>query len=143
MASQVQSTIFSPYGLKLTRITLLGSMLGAAAYGTAASLYFMILYLRIYPRRAPGSTNSRAQRIQNIVLTIHTSIMFILITIIISSHASKLWNFFPATPDGLFDDRFVTEEGIGHMGTFASFVNNWMADALLVSINLLLSECKP
>lgn len=58
--------------------------------------------------------------------------MFVLITIIISSHGSKLWNFFPATPDGLFDDRFITEEGIGHMGTFASFVNNWMADALLV-----------
>lgn len=133
MASQVQDTIFSSHGLKVTRITLLGSMLGAAAYGTAASLYFMILYLRIYPRRAPGSTNTRAQRIQNIVLTIHTSIMFVLITTIISSHVSKLWNFFPSTPDGLFDDRFVTEEGIGHLGTFAGFMNNWLADALLVS----------
>lgn len=124
--------ISSSRGLAATHITVLGATLGAFTYGLATCLYTLIMYLRVSEIRRSSGKSCRYSY-QNTVLTVYTSIMFALVTVGVYESNQLLWRLIPSTPGGSFDNRFVTEAGIGVTGAYTSAINSWMADTLLVS----------
>lgn len=130
-----QPLISSSRGLIATRISLLGTTLSAFTYGLAASLYALIVYLRVTELRRSSDKASRYPR-QSMALTVYTTVMFALVTVGVYENNHLLWRLFPSVPGGSFDDRLVTEAGIGVIGACTSAINSWMADALLVSAHM-------
>lgn len=132
MESTSQPINSTSLGLTATRITLLGATLAAFEYGLSTCLYILIMYLRVTEFRQTVNKSTRYSS-QSMVLTVYTSIMFALVTVGIYENNYLLWRLFPSAPEKLFNDRFVTEAGVGVVGAYTSTVNCWMADALLVS----------
>jgi len=130
MEATNQPILSTSFGLTATRITLLGATLAAFTYGLAACLYALIIYLRITEFRRTANKSFRYSN-QNMVLTAYTSIMFALVTVGIYENNHLLWRLFPSAPGRSFDDRLITEAGVGVTGAYTSAINSWMADALL------------
>lgn len=129
-----QPIISTSLGLTATRIALLWATLSAFVYGVSACLYALIMYLRVTEFRQTDNKSFRYSS-QSMVLTVYTSVMFALVTVGIYENNYFLWRLFPSSPGKLFNDRLLTEAGVGVIGAYTSAINSWMADALLVSIS--------
>lgn len=137
MSTTKQPMPWSAPELTVTRITILGTTLVAFTYGIATCLFILIVQLRVaYSIRTLRSSWKAPGQIQNIILTMYTCGMFALVSICICSNNHLLWNFFPSAPQMPFNLSLLEDYGVGRLGAFASVINNWMADALLVGHHL-------